>query len=297
MRFQRISGLIFCYLFSLVCLSCSGMSDPKSGDPSGGDVFETGIVRVADLDATGRAAFANIGADTLSTGKVEVENEEQQGEVKVEVTGAVPMAAYDVQFCSFATRTAGCFIVGSLMTDNGGNMEVKLQFPQHGIFAGVFALTRNNLNQFVSGFAAPMSSSAQEGDDQEQEAEFEESLQSVGAVNGGLGSGFGPMGNDPLMSGRVEAKGKDEGGDNGGEGSVEVTVNGAAANATYMLGFCRFGVVVRGCFSLGSFATDMQGNATAELAFPQAGTFDGVFVVTRDVNGQAQNEFVTAFTE
>jgi len=105
------------------------------------------------------------------------------------------------------------------------------------------------------------------------------------------------MGNDPLMSGRVEAKGKDEGGDNGGEGSVEVTVNGAAANATYMLGFCRFGVVVGGCFSLGSFATDMQGNATAELAFPQAGTFDGVFVVTRDVNGQAQNEFVTAFTE
>ena len=38
-----------------------------------------------------------------------------------------------------------------------------------------------------------------------------------------------------------------------------------------------------------------QGNAQAELAFPLTGRFDGIFVLTRNVSGQHENEFVTGF--
>jgi hypothetical protein len=301
MQFHNIDRLILSCVLSLVCLSCgSSMSDPKGmSDPQGSDAFETSLVRVTALDASGRAAFPNIGMDMLAAGEVEVEKEEQN-EIKVDLTGAMPNMTYSVEFCSFATGTGGCFAVGSLETDNNGNAEVQLQFPQHGVFAGVFVLTRNNQSQFVSGFAAPASGNGQVEDDQEQgnEEAFEADLQRVGMVNAGLGPGFGPTGNDPLLSGRVEVKGKSEGGgENEGQGPVEVTVAGAVANATYMVEFCRFGVGPSGCFSLGSFATDMQGNAQAELAFSLPGTFDGIFVITRNVSGQDENEFVTGFVK
>jgi hypothetical protein len=299
MQFPNIDRLILSCVLSLVCLSCGGsMSDPKGmGDPQDSDAFETNLVRIVALDASGRAAFPNIGMDMLAAGEVEVE-EEEQNEVKVEVTGAMPNMTYSVEFCSFATGTGGCFAVGSLKTDNNGDAEVQLQFPQHGIFAGVFVLTRNNQSQFVSGFAAPASGGRQVEDDQEQEHEeaFEADLQRVGMVNAGLGPGFGPTGNDPLISGRVEVKGEGEGGgENEGKGPVEVTAAGAVANATYMVEFCRFGVGPNGCVSVGSLVTDMQGNAQAELAFPLTGTFDGIFVITRNVSGRDENEFVTGF--
>ncbi len=55
------------------------MSDPKgSGIPKDDEGFETNLVRVTDLDASGRAAFPNIGADMLAAGQIEVEKEEEQ---------------------------------------------------------------------------------------------------------------------------------------------------------------------------------------------------------------------------
>ncbi len=303
MPFHQVDRLALICLLNLACVSCGGgMSDPAMSDPKGdpqGSAFESHLVRVTDLEAIGRAAFSNIGMDTLASGRIEVEEaQEDHGDVKLEVTGATPNMTYSAEFCSFATGPGGCFSLGSLTTDNNGNAEVRLQFPQHGIFAGVFVLTRESQNQFVSGFTAPASGIEAEQRQEQEGAEdaFEVDLQHVSMVNSGLGSSFGPTGNDPLSSGRVEVEGgSEQGGENEEEGPVEVKVAGAAANATYVVEFCRFGPGHSGCISLGSFMTDIQGNAQVEFAFPLTGTFDGVFVLTRNVNGTVQNEFVTGF--
>ncbi len=308
MPFHQVDRLVLICLLSLAWVSCGGgVSDPAMSNPKGdpqGSAFETHLVRVTDLEAIGRAAFSNIGTDTLAAGRIEVEEEqEDHGDVKLAVTGAMPNMTYSAEFCSFATGPAGCFSLGSLTTDNNGNAEVRLQFPQHGVFAGVFVLTRDSQNQFVSGFTAPASGIEAEQEQEQEGGEdaFEVDLQRVSMVNAGLGSSFGPTGNDPLSSGRVEVEGEaeggghDEGGDNEEQGPVEVEVAGAVANATYMVEFCRFGAGPSGCVSMGSFMTDMQGNAEVEFAFPLTGTFDGVFVLTRNINGTVQNEFVTGF--
>jgi hypothetical protein len=271
------------------------MSDPKGSNPPGGWIFEASLVRVADLDAAGRAAFSNIGMDTLASGRVGEEEENDNGEVKIEVNGAMPSMTYGVEFCSFAGGMGSCSSLGSLMTDQNGNAEARLQFPQ-GVMAGVFVLTRNNQDQFVSGVMV-----GADGRSQAQGAEgdgegFQAGLQRVSMVNGGLGANFGAAGSDALTSGRVEVESEGEQDDeNENEGPVEVKVAGAAANMTFALEFCRFGAGPGGCVAVGSFTTDMMGNAEGEFAFPLSGTFDGIFIVTRNVNGQAQNEFVTAF--
>jgi len=305
MYFKNVHRLILISLLSLACVSCgsSSKSDPLG---AGSDPFKSALVRVTDLEAASRAAFANIGTDTLANGRVRVQ-EEEPGRVKVEVNGAAPNMSYSVQFCSFATGTSSCLSVGSLTTNGNGNAEAELQFPQHGVFAGVFLLTRNNQNQFVNGFTTTVHSSSggeNEGENEnEEEQEFEADLQRVSAVTGGLGSAFGTAGSDPLTSGRVELEDEreeNEGNEAGSsderemEGAVEVRLKGAAANAAYTAEFCRFGVGPSGCVSLGSVQTDAQGNAKAELAFPLTGTFDGIFLLTRTVNGQVLNEFVTA---
>ncbi len=301
MAFHRPYRVILIGLLSLACVSCGGgMSDPKGlSQPQGSDVFETNLVRIADLDASGRVAFSNIGSDPLAAGKVEVK-EEEPSEVKFEAKGAMPSRTYGVEFCSFATGTGGCFAIGSFTTGSNGEAEVQLPFPQHGVFAGVFVLTRDGQSQFVSGFTVPvdsLSNAKDEGEEQQTEG-FEVDLQRVSTVNGELGANFGSSGADPLGSGRVEVEDENESSgkeENENEGPVEVKVVGAAATATYGVEFCRFGVGPGGCVAVGSFTTDMQGNAEVDFAFPLAGTFDGIFVLTRNVDGQVQNEFVTGF--
>jgi hypothetical protein len=176
--------------------------------------------------------------------------------------------------------------------------DTSLQFPQKGTFAGVFLLTRNNQAQFVSGFSVPGTGSQGDGDHG-----FEADLQRVAVVSGGLGPAFGSAGSDAIVSGKVEVnnQGNDQSSaqsndDNGGnQGPVEVKLKGAAAGVSYAVEFCRFGLGPSDCLSVGKLSTDMSGNADAEFAFPMTGTFDGVFVLTRSINGQNQNEFVTGF--
>lgn len=286
-------------VFSLAGISCGG-SDPSGREVEAEEQFEVTLLRVSVLDGTGKAAFANIGTDPLVQGKVEVE-EMGKNEVKVEVRGAAANATYTVRFCSFNTPAAGipptvdtsaCVFIGSLTTDAAGNAEVEFAFPQTGGFAGVFVLTRKidmtETNEFVTGFTVP-TTRVGEGESEnegEEDENFEVNLQPVSVINGGLGSGFGPAGNDPLSAGRVEVEEGQE---------VEVQVAGASANVTYAAEFCRFGVGPSGCVAVGSFSTDAQGNAEAKLNFPVTGAFDGVFLLTRTIGTTETKEFVTAF--
>lgn len=273
---------------AMACISCGGgsMGDPGGNGSEGEDQFEVSLVRVTDLEATSRSVFSNIGNDPLAQGRVEVE-ELGENEVEIKVQGAAANTTYDASFCPFAAGTGGCFAVTSFMTDNQGNAEVKVAFPQTGTFGGVFLLRSGGLNQFVTGFVVPApehtsSMSFGEAENEIEEEEFEAQLQPAGMVNGGLG--FGTAGNDPLAAGRVEA-----------ENQVKIRLTGAAMNAMYDAKFCRFGMDASGCVVLGSVPTDAQGNAQVELGFPLTGKVDGIFLLTRTPDMQELNEFVTGF--
>ncbi len=292
MRIVKSLGLFAAAVLALGQIGCGSAGDPRSNSSDsseGEDQFEVGLVRVANLEDTSRGVFANIGADTLAAGRVEVE-ELSENKVEARVQGAAANVTYDVNFCSFSGGTGGCARVAMLATDGFGNGKVEFAFPQSGTFAGVFLLARavsgQTQNEFLTGFAVPSQNNNTTESEEENEAEneFEVNLQPAGMISGGLGSSFGAAGNDPLVAGRVQV-----------ESEVEVELTGAAANALYAVEFCRFGVGPSGCLAVGSVTTDAQGNAKAELGFPMMGTFDGIFVLTRMVSGQTLNEFVTGF--
>ncbi len=294
MRARNFLVFVLGCALGLATVSCGGgsstgaTSGSGSGTGSGSeDQFEVDLVRIADLEAASQAPFGSFGSDPLARGEVEVE-ELGKNEVEVEVQGAMANATYQVKFCSFATGISSCSIIASLTTDGNGNAKIKFAFPQTGTFAGIFLLTRS-VNQFVTGFAVPATSHTETEPGEEQvQQEFEVDLQPVGIVNGGLGSGFGPTGNDPLTRGRVEVEPQRE---------VEVTLVGAVANALYTARFCRFAVntTMTSCVVVDSVPTDAQGNANVKLNFPPMGKFDGVFVLTRSDMGTEKSEFVTAF--
>lgn len=97
---------------------------------------------------------------------------------------------------------------------------------------------------------------------------------------GGLGTGFGAPGSDPLRRGEVEVH---------ANRTIEIEIRGAAANATYNVSFCRF-VSGNSCVTLvpAALQTNAQGDAEAEFRFPDGteNTLAGVFLLARGGNSQ-----------
>jgi hypothetical protein len=92
-------------------------------------------------------------------------------------------------------------------------------------------------------------------------------------------------GTDPLKDGAVTVTAR---------GEVKVTLEGAAANASYTASFCRFALTAVGCTGLtnGTFATNENGRARADMEMPLlSANWSGVFLIAR--NGVPQ--FATAF--
>jgi hypothetical protein len=105
-----------------------------------------------------------------------------------------------------------------------------------------------------------------------------------------LGLFGSPVGSDPLSLGSVEVT-RDR--------RVAIDLQGATANASYAVAFCRFGFAIgAGCVALGQVATNAGGDGTATLTFPSAGSgsdiWNGVFVLTRNA-GTVMAEFVSGF--
>ena len=114
----------------------------------------------------------------------------------------------------------------------------------------------------------------------------------VGQGNTPLGNpqlGFfgSPLGSDPLSVGTVEVT-RDR--------QVTVQLQGATANVSYAVAFCRFGFsVTPGCLTLGQLTTNNAGDGTVALTFPTAGASDiwnGSFVLTRNT-GVVTAEFIS----
>ncbi len=278
--------LSFLLLVLITLLSfCGGGGDP-AGPFSSSELFEVGLVRVADLDATQQSVFGSFGADPLARGRVEAEVEMenggqvQQSDVEAEVEGAAANDSYAVSFCPFAVGVSGCSQVGSVTTDGQGQGKTKLNLARNRILVGVFLFSRNGQNRFVTGINIPRLPNDRGG-------AFEVALQPVAAVSGGIGSSFPLPGADPLMSGRVEV---------GGGRKIEVAIAGAMANATYNVQLCPFGLGAGACTTAGSLGTNSAGQAAAEFDFPQQVSFTGVFLLTRTSGSTEVPQFVTGFS-
>jgi hypothetical protein len=102
-----------------------------------------------------------------------------------------------------------------------------------------------------------------------------------------LGSFGSPIGSDPLSVGTVEVT---------QDRQVAIQVQGARANVSYAVAFCRFGFPVNlGCLALGQLTTDKVGDGTALLTFPSLGAPDvwnGAYVLTRNT-GVVTAEFIS----
>jgi hypothetical protein len=114
----------------------------------------------------------------------------------------------------------------------------------------------------------------------------------VNTPSGNLQLGFfaSPAGSDPLSVGTVEVT-RDR--------QVAVDLQGATANASYAVAFCRFGFAINaGCVALGQLPTNAGGDGTATLTFPSAGSgsdiWNGAFVLTRNT-GTVMAEFISGF--
>ena len=104
-----------------------------------------------------------------------------------------------------------------------------------------------------------------------------------------LGPAFAPNGVDPLDEGSVEVR---------DEGRVEIRLRGAAPMQGYSAYVCLVGFGPAGCTRLGdagALATDEDGNARKGFDLPKPGSQAAFFVVTRAVNNQPTNEYVSGW--
>jgi len=126
-------------------------------------VFEAELLPVAELGSAQPlgSMFTVNGNDPLGGGSVAVN---RQREVEVQVQGAMASATYAAFFCPFGFPASSCVGLGAFNTAAGGNWSGRFPVPAaQQTWAGVFVLTRNTANQFVSGFRTPPAAQQQAG--------------------------------------------------------------------------------------------------------------------------------------
>ncbi|HET9697338.1 MAG TPA: hypothetical protein VFP40_10760 [Terriglobales bacterium] len=160
----------------------------------------------------------------------------------VQLQGAAASTQYAVNFCKFPDGTANCFSVGSVTTDASGNVNGTFTFSKSGVWVGIFSLQPGDgSTSYGSSFPNPSTA-----------AQYLNPLQRASTVTGGLPSFWGSAGADPLTSGSITVVGT----------KAQITLTGAAPNASYSVSFCANGAG-SSCFAgLGTITTDASGNGT-----------------------------------
>lgn len=181
-------------------------------------------------------------ADSSNHGQVSLS---ANGSGSVQLQGAAAGTSYDIQFCPFPDGTSNCFSNGSASTDASGNAQASFRFSRSGTWAGVFLLQPSGGGAgFRSSFPVPSSG-----------IQYQNPVQQAGSINGGIPSFLGPAGSDPLSSGVVTINGT----------TAHVTLSGAAANATYAVGYCANGGGSTCFANIGSVSTDANGNGSGDV--------------------------------
>lgn len=133
----------------------NGKDAEDRGNAPADRVFEVELLRMAELGSVPPLGtmFNQNGNDPLMDGSVAVN---RQREVEVQVQGASASGTYLTLFCPFGFPPNYCSTIGSFTTNAGGNWSGRFPVPaSQQTWTGVFLLTRNTLNEFVSGFRTP----------------------------------------------------------------------------------------------------------------------------------------------
>ena len=125
----------------------TGISISSNGLESGRD-FQPGLVRCTDVTVPGN--LSSCGSDPLTSGHVDVENDD--GALSIRVSGARPSTSYTAILVSPGGTTNALGTVPT--TDKHGNAKliVPTEFAASTIGSGSIVLQSGATNEFVSGF-------------------------------------------------------------------------------------------------------------------------------------------------
>lgn len=249
----------------------TGVSISSNGLESGRD-FQPGLVRCTDVTAP--ATLSGCGSDSLSSGHVDVENDD--GALSIHVSGARPATSYTAIFRSPSGGTPLALgTVGPTNKKGSATLVVPAEFAPSTIGSGSIVLQSSSTDEFVSGFKI----------DEKfvRPAISESSLVPCGAVTDPTGL---VCGDDPLDSGSYEV--------NAG-GAIIVTLKGAEASTNYEVYF-------RPLDNSGDVDTDAEvstnalGNAkTGPKSFFTANTVASGTLVLKHTGSDQPDQFVAGY--
>jgi hypothetical protein len=218
------------------------------------------------------ATLSNCGADPLTRGVVSVSDD---GDLDLVLVGAGANQTYSVTYFS-ADGTQSTSITTTLATDGKGNEELrkKLEFRLGEAGVGNFVISRAGQDQYVSGFHVA-TVHGPSGPDYRVRMVKCSDVNVPGAIAAGCGT-------DTFKSGSASIDAQD--------GSVNVQVNGAAANASYAV---LLRAVNGSEVAITTLTTNSKGhgNQPQNLFFGAGTTGSGTIVLTRSGADQALGGF------
>jgi hypothetical protein len=233
----------------------TGLSISSNGLESARD-FQPALVRCTDVTVPG--TLSACGSDSLSRGRVDIENSD--GALSIHVTGARPSTSYTALLRSPTGATTPLGTVGPTNKAGSGMLIVPAAFAANTIGSGAIVLQSSSTDQFVSGFRV---------DQKFVRPEVSASnLVACGSVTDPILSNCG---SDPLDRGSYEVN---------AVGDVNVRLTGASPSTNYELFFRPLDN--SGDMDTGiAVPTNTSGNATTGLKkFFAANTVaSGTFVV------------------
>jgi hypothetical protein len=190
----------------------TGLSISSNGLESARD-FQPALVRCTDVTAPG--ALSSCGSDSLTRGRVDVENSD--GALSIHVTGARPSTSYTALLRSPGGATTSLGTVGPTDKAGNGTLIVSNAFAASTIGSGSIVLQSSSADEFVSGFKV---------DQKFVRPEVSASnLVPCGSVTDPI---LANCGSDPLDRGAYEVN---------AAGSVNVRLTGANPSTNYELFF------------------------------------------------------------
>ncbi|MCS7314126.1 MAG: DUF5666 domain-containing protein [Bryobacterales bacterium] len=144
-------------VFLLAFPACGPSVRADDAAPGRGEkLFEAALLPVAEFGPRQLGVLFHPSArDRLNRGSVEVR---RKHEVEIWLEGAEPSRTYHLHFCS---PGAPCEPIGAVATDAAGDARERFPFSLPGTaFTGIFALLRDGVAQFASGWRFLESSSS-----------------------------------------------------------------------------------------------------------------------------------------
>ncbi|HTW90023.1 MAG TPA: hypothetical protein VMD75_18665 [Candidatus Binataceae bacterium] len=192
----------------------TGVSISSNGLVSGRD-FQPGLVRCTDVVTPG--ALSSCGSDSLSSGHVDVENDD--GALAIHVSGARPSTSYTALFVSPSGGTPTALgTVGPTNKKGNASLVVSSEFASGTIGSGWIELENgSSTDEFVSGFKVD-----------EKFVSPEVSTSNLVPCDSVTDPADLVCGDDPLNSGHYDVD---------KAGNVSVTLNGAEPSTNYEVYF------------------------------------------------------------